>query len=539
MRTSQPPVDEVPEQPLVWDESDSETESPAVGAKPWRVLVVDDDVGVQRVTALVLAGLTFRDRPVELLTAYSGTEALAILRARRDVALVILDVVMETDDAGLRMVQILREDLSNQRVRVVLRTGQPGRAPEPEVVSRYEIDGYHLKTELTSQNLVTMVVSALRAFDLLETIERSRAGLDVILEATASLSSARSQGALAQGVLDRLGPLVGHRGGALFCAPGGGHQGRDNAALEVLASVSPYEGWRGSRLVDVDTKGQIAGEVLQALDGARPAASVRGTTIVLNSPHLKHATIWLDEVLVLDAVERQLLDVFCSKVAIAFDNVQLNELFHKAQQATVVALADLAEHRDTDTGDHVLRVARTTELLARQLLAEGRFGADLDELFVEQVGLASMLHDVGKVAIPDAVLRKPGPLDLHERRLMETHAGVGERILSRADQIVGERSYLTLAIEIATGHHEWFDGRGYPSGLAGSAIPLSARIAAVADVFDALTHWRPYKAAWPEGAAMTYLQTHAGTQFDPVVVYAFEQVVKSAAWRHPSGALTP
>jgi hypothetical protein len=128
--------------------------------------------------------------------------------------------------------------------------------------------------------------------------------------------------------------------------------------------------------------------------------------------------------------------------------VQLIELFRKAQQATVVALADLAEYRDTDTGEPVLRVARTTDLLARDLHAAGKFTTELDELLVEQIGLASMLHDVGKVSIPDAVLLKPGLLDDEERRLMQTHAGVGMRILARGDRIVGQRSYLTLAAEI-------------------------------------------------------------------------------------------
>ena len=145
--------------------------------------------------------------------------------------------------------------------------------------------------------------------------------------------------------------------------------------------------------------------------------------------------------------------------------------------------------------------------------------------------MASALHDIGKVSISDAILRKPGLLDAEERRAMEAHAAVGGRILGRAAAHVGEPSVLSVAEEIAGGHHEWFDGRGYPKGLRGHQIPLSARITAVADVFDALTHARPYKEPWPEEQALAYIRDLRGAQFDPDVVDAFLTVVEQPSWR--------
>ena len=121
---------------------------------------------------------------------------------------------------------------------------------------------------------------------------------------------------------------------------------------------------------------------------------------------------------------------------------------------------------------------------------------------------------------------------------MQTHAGVGMRILARADRIVGQRSYLTLAAEIANGHHEWFDGTGYPQRVAGSHIPLSARITAVADVYDALTNARPYKGPWPVEQARDYIVERASTQFDPVVVEAFLRVLEAPEWHTPFGVPT-
>lgn len=525
------PADGMPEELLVWDES--EDTAAHSSARPWSVLVVDDDEGVHNITRLVLSGLTFRDRPVQMISAYSAAQCLEVLQARPDVALVLLDVVMETDDAGLRTVRAVREELGNANVRLVLRTGQPGYAPEREVVTRYEVDGYALKTEVTSQGLITAVIASLRAFALLQTLEQQRLGLTRIVDATADLACHRTMRSFARGTLEHLEALVPGARGSVFCAPTGGVGAP--RAVEVLAGAGRYAGWTGQMLHEVDIERQVSAEVDGALAEGAPSAaeSSGGVAIALGAGHAKRGAIWLGDVETLDRVAQQLLDVFCAKVAVAFDNVQLIALFRKAQEATVFALADLAEYRDTDTGEHVLRVARTTDLLARELHAAGSFPTELDELLVEQIGLASMLHDVGKVSIPDAILLKPGALDTEERRLMETHAGVGKRILARADQIVGHRSYLTLAAEIAVGHHEWVDGTGYPHRVAGSSIPLSARITAVADVFDALTHARPYKAPWSHDDAVAYIRGRAGTQFDPVIVAAFERVLSSPAWTTP------
>ena len=137
-----------------------------------------------------------------------------------------------------------------------------------------------------------------------------------------------------------------------------------------------------------------------------------------------------------------------------------------------------------------------------------------------------MLHDVGKVAVSDRILCKPGKLDPEEMALMREHAAIGGRILRDASGAVGGRSYLTMGAEIAESHHEKFDGSGYPLGLAGDAIPLSGRIVAVADVYDALLHRRPYKAAWERAAVVDLIRAESGRHFDPRVVDAFAAVLE-------------
>ncbi len=171
-------------------------------------------------------------------------------------------------------------------------------------------------------------------------------------------------------------------------------------------------------------------------------------------------------------------------------------------------LALAAEYRDDATGEHTRRVGRESAALARAL------GGSLDE--VDDIRRAAPLHDVGKIALPDRILLKQGPLTEEEMEEVKEHPTVGARILS------GSRvPMLLLAEDIALSHHESWDGTGYPQGLKGEEIPLCARIVAVVDVFDSLTHERPYKRAWTEEEALDEIESLAGTKFDPRVVEAF------------------
>ena len=195
-------------------------------------------------------------------------------------------------------------------------------------------------------------------------------------------------------------------------------------------------------------------------------------------------------------------------------------------KATVVAMANFAEHRDTETGVHVLRVARLVGQTARQLQKRGMFSGIIDDAFIEHLATASILHDVGKIATPDRILLKAGPLNDEERATMQLHAATGAQLLKQATLMMADSRYLSIGTEVALTHHEWFDGSGYPSGLAGEDIPLVGRICAIADVFDALTSRRPYKMPWCTEKALALIVQQSGTQFDPVVVAAFVEVVQ-------------
>ena len=196
----------------------------------------------------------------------------------------------------------------------------------------------------------------------------------------------------------------------------------------------------------------------------------------------------------------------------------------RTHRGILFGIAKLSEYRDNETGMHVERMCAYSRTLARELR---RRGARIDDQWVDDIALAASLHDIGKVAIPDAILLKPGRLTDSEFEKMKEHVSVGEEALHAVHKEVGASRLLDMGIEIAGGHHEHWDGSGYPRGLSGSDIPLSARIVAVADVFDALMSKRVYKEAMPFDQVKTIIDEGSGKHFDPEVVEAFHAVSKA------------
>lgn len=192
------------------------------------------------------------------------------------------------------------------------------------------------------------------------------------------------------------------------------------------------------------------------------------------------------------------------------------------QDVTIIAMASLAETRDNETGNHIRRTQHYVRALADHLQQHPRFAAELDEETRHLLFKSAPLHDIGKVGIPDHILLKPGRLTSEEFEVMKKHTTLGLDALEKAEERLGmDVPFLRLAKQIAYGHHEKWDGSGYPLGLAGEAIPLSARLMAVADVYDALISRRIYKNAMPHEAAVEYIRSQHGLHFDPDVVDAF------------------
>ena len=192
-----------------------------------------------------------------------------------------------------------------------------------------------------------------------------------------------------------------------------------------------------------------------------------------------------------------------------------------ARDVTIYALAKVAEARDSDTGRHIERVACYVQVVAEELLSRGKFADEVDEDFVRLIHATSPLHDVGKITIPDCVLLKPARLDDWEFELMKTHTSAGARTLGLPLKQYPEADFLNMAKDIAEFHHEKIDGSGYPTGLTGDDIPLSARVFAPIDVYDALVSKRVYKEAFTHDIAVSIIREGRGVQFDGDVIDAF------------------
>jgi HD-GYP domain-containing protein (c-di-GMP phosphodiesterase class II) len=191
------------------------------------------------------------------------------------------------------------------------------------------------------------------------------------------------------------------------------------------------------------------------------------------------------------------------------------------QSNLILVLADLVESRDKFTGDHVRNTANYARIIMNQMRREGICPDVLTNEFISNVYQSAPLHDIGKIAVSDVILNKPGRLTEEEFVIMKSHTIAGQEILEKAKSAVSESSYLDEAQRLAAYHHEKWDGTGYPYGLAGEEIPLSARIMAVADVFDALVSKRSYKEGFPVEKAFAIIEEGIGTHFDPQVARAF------------------
>ena len=263
-----------------------------------------------------------------------------------------------------------------------------------------------------------------------------------------------------------------------------------------LLAVSLSEKWRLTR----DANARLQSQATQLSDSRRVMGVIEGCLEELETGHdeLRHHAVELTS-----RLEQRTVEVLGTRDLAMF------------------ALAQLADSRDPETGEHLLRMRAYAQLLAEYLSENSPYAPQIDKAFLDDYYRSTPLHDIGKVGIPDQILLKPGKLSDEEFEIMKQHTVIGAEALQRAARQNRYGTFLDMAAEIARSHHERLDGRGYPDGLSGTDIPLSARITALADVFDALTSARVYKDAMPATKARQIIEEQEGKQFDPVVVAAF------------------
>lgn len=477
---------------------------------PWKLLIVDDEQEVHSTTKLVLSDFEFEGAKLEFLHATSGTEAMAILQEHTDIAVVLLDVVMETPTAGLECARAIRQELQNHLVRIVLRTGQPGQAPERQVIMDYDINDYKNKSELTSQKLFTTVYTAIRSYKDMVALDKQRIGLRYIIDASAEFFQQRSIQKLATGVLTQIEALFRLQNSLYL------REHNISAAIErgkdhewrILTATGKYtQAIEGDKDLLMDDR--INRRVQQVVDAKK--SLFFGDCFIGYFPTQKdhHHILYMEDCGNDNWVEVQdLLDIFTNNVGIAFDNIYLNQEIIDTQHELVMRLGEVVESRSKETANHVCRVAEYTHALA---LA---YGLSPEEANI--IKLASPMHDIGKIGISDSILLKPGKLTDDEFKIMQSHTTIGQKILAGS-----KRPLLKMAESIAYTHHERWDGKGYPQGIAKEDIPLAGRLTCLADVFDALGSDRVYKTTWSLDDVLAYIQSESGGMFEPKLIEIF------------------
>lgn len=471
----------------------------------WNILIVDDEHEIHTSTKQSLNDCEFDNKELNFFSAYSEKEAREILKDKHDIAVILLDVVMEDEDSGLRLVKYIREQLKNDRVRIVLRIDNAEQAPEKKVIMDYDINDYKIKTELTSQKLFTTVVLALRTYKDLCISYYNQIGLKKVAEASSAIFELQSIEIFISKVLKLVQHVMGEN--YLYNKISGFGATKQEDKFIIIAATDEYEEYIYKNIYDA-IKVNITNEVLEQCKEGNILYKEDGFISYFKSEDSFENLIYVKGINEWNEFNKNLIEVFMKNIAVAFNNLHLKQEMENTEKEILFTLGEVAEARSKETNHHVKRVAEYSYLLAL------KYGLSKEE--AELLRKASAMHDIGKLAVPDNILNKPGKLTEDEFEIMKTHSIIGKDILKNSN-----REIISAGAIIAHQHHEKYNGKGYPLGLKGEEIHIYGRITAIADVFDALGSERVYKKAWKMDKIIELFKEERGKHFDPKLVDIF------------------
>lgn len=305
---------------------DTGTASEDSNARKWKIAVIDDDPAVHDGTRFALSDYSLNGQGLEILSAYSAAEGRKLMAEHGDIAAVLLDVIMETDVAGLELVEFIRNEIRNETVRIILRTGQPGQAPERRVIVQYDINDYKAKTELTADKLFTSLTAALRSYQQLERMVQTRRGLEIIIDAASTLYDFKSMQRLAEGVLTQLASLLNADCAGILVL-------RDNGGIDPELSVLAGSGCY-SRFIGTTTSKALDPELREMVEAAfqrrKNEFADHRSVIYLRTGSGREVVVLLQAERELSETDRSLVEIFSSRLSIAFDNVILYQQLQDA-----------------------------------------------------------------------------------------------------------------------------------------------------------------------------------------------------------------
>ncbi|MBT0585853.1 bifunctional diguanylate cyclase/phosphodiesterase [Alteromonas oceanisediminis] len=315
---------------LIFQDEDAPGEGDEEHYRVWNILIVDDDEEIHTVTRLALSDLIVSDRKLNFLHAYTGAQALEVLEEhKRDIAIILLDVVMETDDAGLNVVKHMREQMHLLEPRIILRTGQPGYAPEEQVIKTYDINDYKTKTELTRGKLMTAVIASIRSYQQLRTINQSRIGLQKIIQSAANLLEEHSVKGYCEGIVTQITSLIGLEAEGVVCARAGSVLDKeDDEGVYILGAAGEFASYINERVEQIHNP-VIVEHINRCLKFQKHVFEHSFSVLYINSSGFE-AAVYVNMRHELSELDRQLLEIFLSSVSVGYENVNL---FHQLRNA--------------------------------------------------------------------------------------------------------------------------------------------------------------------------------------------------------------
>jgi signal transduction histidine kinase len=433
-------------------------EPPEEGPR-WKIAVIDDEPAVHDGTRFALSDYRLNGQGLDILSAYSAAEGRELMRNHPDIAVVLLDVIMESDTAGLDLVEFIRNELKNETVRIILRTGQPGQAPERRVIVDYDINDYKAKTELTADKLFTSLTAALRSHQQLQRMVETRRGLEIIIEAASTLFDFKSMQRLAEGVLTQIASLLN-----VDCAGILVVREAQNAheTFSVLAGSGHY-----SRFIGIDVSDMIESDLRHLVEDAftrrRHEFSSRRSVLYIKTMSGREVVVVLEAARHLSDTDRALVEIFCSRLSIAFDNVILYEQLHTAKTRLEERVAERTQDLTTANRRLAAQWARLRQANTFKSEILGTVAHDLKNPLSVILGRTEILKEM---------IGAGGALDANVQSQIAYIRDAANRLTEMVDDLVSDAMADALDITI---RREPVDIAVLVQEVADANRPLAAR----------------------------------------------------------------